>query len=130
MVDPIADTLNRIRNAQAVKLETVNIPFSKLKYEIVKILERKNFIKKTEKKGRKTKKFIELTLKYEGNQKGIISGLKRVSRPGKRVYKNFKEIKKVRQGYGIAIISTSRGLMTDSEARKQKMGGEVICEVW
>jgi len=130
MVDPIADTLNRIRNAQAVKLETVNIPFSKLKYEIAKILERKNFIKKTEKKGRKTKKFIELTLKYEGNQKGIISGLKRVSRPGKRVYKNFKEIKKVRQGYGIAIISTSRGLMTDSEARKQKMGGEVICEVW
>lgn len=129
MTDPISDLLNRIRNAQAVLKEQLSVPFSNLNNEIAKILEKKGFIKKVEKKGRTYKKVIEITLKYD-EKKPAISGLKRVSRPGQRIYKGFKEIKPVKSGYGILIISTSKGLMTDKEARKQKLGGEVICEIW
>lgn len=128
-MDSISDMLNRIRNAQSVLKEQVFIPFSNLKYEIAKILEKQGFVKKTEKRGRKTKKIIEIDLKYI-KKIPAISGLKRISKPGQRIYKNFKEIKPVRGGYGMAIISTSRGLMTNKEARKQKMGGEIICEIW
>jgi len=128
-MDPITDMLNRIRNAQAVLKETVDISFSNLKYEIAKILEKEKFINKAEKKGKKTKKIIEITLKYH-EKIPAISGLKRISKPGQRIYKPVKQIKKVKGGYGIAIISTSKGLMTDKEARKQKLGGEVLCEVW
>jgi len=129
MTDPVADMLNRIRNAQAVLKETVDIPISNLRYEIAKILEKGGFVAEVEKKGKKTKKVIEITLKY--NEKvPVISGLKRVSKPGQRIYKRAKELKPVKGGYGIAIISTSKGLMTDKEARKQKLGGEVICEIW
>ena len=139
MVDPITDMLNRIRNAQAVLKETVEVPFSNLKYEIAKILEKNGFIEKVEKKGKKTKKIIEITLKYlpaealakEGDNKiPAISGLKRISKPGQTIYLGHRQIKRVKGGYGIAIISTSKGLMTDKEARKQKIGGEVICEIW
>jgi len=133
MTDPVADMLNRIRNAQAVLKETVDIPLSNLRYEIAKILEKGGFVAEVEKKGKKTKKVIEITLKY--NEKiPVISGLKRISKPGQRIYKKAKELKPVKGGYGIAIISTSKGggggLMTDKEARKQKLGGEVICEIW
>jgi len=130
MTDPVTDMLNRIRNAQAVLKETVDIPISNLRYEIAKILEKGGFVAEVEKKGKKTKKVIEITLKY--NEKvPVISGLKRISKPGKRIYKKAKELKPVRGGYGIAVISTSKGgLMTDKEARKQKLGGEVICEIW
>lgn len=129
MTDPITDMLNRIRNAQAVRHPTVNIPFSKLKYEIAKVLAKHGFIEKVEQKGRKTKKIFEITLKYQ-NDTPFISGLKRISKPGQRIYLPSKKIKKVREGYGIAIISTSKGLMTNKESRRQKIGGEVICEVW
>jgi len=129
MVDPITDMLNRIRNAQAVLKETVEVPFSNLKYEIAKILEKNGFIEKVEKKGKKTKKIIEITLKYD-NKIPAISGLKRISKPGQTIYLGHRKIKRVKGGYGIAIISTSKGLMTDKEARKQKLGGEVICEAW
>jgi len=129
MTDPITDMLNRIRNAQAVFHSTVNVPFSNLKYEIAKILEKSGFIEKAEKKGKRVKKIIEITLKYE-NKIPAISGLKRVSKPGQRIYKNKRELKPIKGGYGIAIISTSKGLMTDREARRQKLGGEVICEIW
>ena len=129
MTDPIADFLNRIRNAQAVLKEQVSLPFSNLNYEIAKILEKQGFIKKLEKKGRAQKKTIEIVLKYDEG-KPAISGLKRVSKPGQRIYKGFKDIKPVKSGYGMLIISTSRGLMTDKEARKQKLGGEIICEIW
>jgi len=132
MTDPVTDMLNRIRNAQAVLKETVDIPLSNLRYEIAKILEKGGFVAEVEKKGKKTKKVIEITLKY--NKKiPVISGLKRISKPGQRIYKRAKELKPVKGGYGIAIISTSKGgggLMTDKEARKQKLGGEVICEIW
>jgi len=128
-MDQIADMLTTIKNAQAVLKETVNIPFSKIKFEIAKILKKEGFIKEVERRGRKSKKYIKITLKYNGKIPAI-SGIKRVSKPGQRIYLGVKEIKPVKGGYGIAIISTSKGLMTDKEARKQKVGGEVICEVW
>lgn len=128
-MDSITDMLNRIRNAQAVLKPTVDVPFSDLKYEIAKILEKRGFIEKTEKKGKKIRKILEIVLKYD-DKSPAISGLKRVSRPGQRIYKGFEELRSVRQGYGIAIVSTSKGLLTDKEARKNKLGGEVLCEVW
>ncbi len=128
-MDPISDMLTSIRNALAVNHSTVTVPFSKLKYEIAKILEREKFVEKIEKKRKKIKKTILITLKYIDKMPAI-SGLKRVSKPGQRIYLSAKKIKKVKGGYGIAIISTSRGLMTDREARKNKLGGEVICEIW
>jgi len=128
-MDPISDMLTIIRNALAVKKDTVSIPFSNLKYEIAKILEKRDLVEKVEKKGKKVRKNIEITLKY---QDGIplISGLKRISKPGQRIYLDSRKIKKVKGGYGIAIISTSRGLMTNGEAKKQKVGGEILCEIW
>src|SRR4030042_6480851 len=129
MTDPIADMLNRIRNAQAVGLPTVEIPFSKIKNEIADILEKAGFVGKSDSKGRKTKKDIELTLNYKDGV-GAISGLKRISKPGQRIYLPLTKIKKVREGFGISIVSTSKGIMTDKEARKQKLGGEIICEIW
>jgi len=128
-MDPIADMLTSIRNAQAVLKETVKIPFSKLKFEIAKILEKNAFVGKAEKKGKGIKRIIEIKLKYE-DKTPVISGLKRISKPGQRIYLRAKEIKPVRSGYGISIISTSKGLLTDKEVRKQNIGGEVICEIW
>ena len=128
-MDPISDMLNRIRNAQAVLKERVDVPFSNLKYEIARVLEEKGFIEKVEKKGKRTKRTIEITLRYK-DKVPVISGLKMVSKPGQRIYKSFREVRPVKSGYGIAIISTPKGLMTDKEVKKQRLGGEVICEVW
>ncbi len=128
-MDPIADMLTSIRNAQAVSKETVEVPFSKLKFGIVKILEKEGFIEKIEKKGRGVKKIIEIKLKYE-DKKSAISYLKRISKPGQRIYFKSQGLKPVRSGYGITIISTSKGLMTGREAKKKKIGGEVLCQVW
>ena len=128
-MDPIADMLTSIRNAQAVSKETVKVPFSKLKFELAKVLEKNGFLKKVEKKGRGIKKFIEIKLKYE-DKIPVISGIKKISKPGQRIYSGSKELRPVRSGYGISIISTSKGLMTNKEARKQNIGGEVICQVW
>ena len=137
MTDPIADMFNRIRNAQAVLHSTVDIPFSNIKYEIAKILEKQGFIKKVEKKAKGPQKTLEIGLKYQKNSlageretKLAISDLKRVSKPGQRIYIRSQKIIPVRGGYGIAILSTSQGLMTNKEARKKKLGGEVICEIW
>lgn len=139
MTDPIADMLNRIRNAQAVFHSTVDVPFSNLKFGIAEILEKEGFIGTTEKKGRKNKKSISIVLKYEsdsGSKAGkprmvpAINGLRRVSKPGQRVYLPAKKIKRVKGGCGMAIISTPKGLMTDKEARKQRLGGEVVAEIW
>ncbi len=129
MTDPISDMLNRIKNAQAVLKTQLDFPFSNFKYEIAKILEKERFIEKIEKKGKKTKRTIEIILKYE-DKRPAISGLKRISKPGQRIYSPSKKIKKVRGGYGIPIISTSKGLMTNKEAKRQKLGGEIICEIW
>ncbi len=128
-MDPIADMLTSIRNSQAVLKETVKIPFSKVKFEIAKILEKNGFIKKVENKGRGIKRLLEIKLKYD-DKKPVISGIKRISKPGQRIYIGAKEIRPIRSGYGISIISTSEGLMTNKEARKKNIGGEVICQVW
>lgn len=121
--------LTQIRNAQAVGHPTIDVPFSKIKYEIAKLLEKNNLVGKVEKKGKKTNIIITIELKYQ-NKIPEISGLKTISKPGQRIYLKSKEIQAVRGGYGIAIVSTSKGLMTDKEARKQKLGGELICKVW
>lgn len=129
MTDPISDMLTSIKNALAVRNPTVSLSFSNLKYEIGKILEKEGFIENVEKRGKGMKKTLEITLKYI-EKKPAISGLKRISKPGQRIYCSWKKIRPVKSGYGIAIISTSKGLMTNKEARKQKLGGEVICEIW
>ena len=130
MTDPIADMLIRIRNAQAVKKDTVQIPFSHIKYQIAKVLEQRKFIKGIELKGRKTRKMLELTLKYDKEKESVIVGLKRVSKPGLRTYAAAQKIRRVRSGRGIAILSTSAGIMSDSDARRKNVGGEVLCEIW
>ena len=128
MSDPISNMLTSIRNAQAVLKQTVVVPFSNLKYEIAKILGKEGFVASVEKKGKKIKTF-EISLKYKDNIP-TISGLKRISKPGQRIYIDYKAIRPTRGGYGIGIISTSKGLLTNKEAKKQKIGGELICEVW
>jgi small subunit ribosomal protein S8 len=129
MTDPIADMINRIKNAQAVSKETVKIPYSSYKYEIAKILKKENWIAEVEKKGKIPKKILEIQLKYN-DKKSAITNVKRVSSPGQRIYTSYLDIKKVKSGIGMAIISTPQGLMTDQEARRKKQGGEILFQIW
>ena len=131
MSDPIADMLTRIRNANTAKHDTVEIPASKMKTAIAEILLKEGFIKAYDIKEEGTFSTIVITLKYgaDKNEK-IITGLKRISKPGLRVYAGAEELPKVLGGLGIAIISTNKGLLTDKEARKQNVGGEVLAFVW
>lgn len=129
MTDPITDMLNRIRNAQAVSHQTVDVPYSRLKAEIAKILEEEKFLTKVDIKRKKKGKTLKLSLKYD-KKEGVISGLKRISRPGQRIYSDFKSINKIKKKSGIVILSTSKGLMTDKGARKKRLGGELLCEIW
>jgi small subunit ribosomal protein S8 len=128
-MDPITDLLNRIKNAQIAQHAMVEVLHSNLKYEILKVMEKNNLIDKVAKSGKKNNKTLEITLKYT-DKTPAITGLRRVSKQGQRIYVSANQIKQVRGGYGIAIISTSRGLMTGGEARKQRLGGEIICEIW
>ena len=125
MTDPIADMLTRIRNANQNRAASCEIPVSKVKVEFAKILTDEGFIEEYKIDGNTT----TLTLKYK-NKERVITGLKRISKPGLRVYAKVDEIPKVLNGLGIAIISTSKGLMTDKEARKNKLGGEVLAYIW
>jgi len=129
MVDPISDMLTRIRNAQAVSNETVLVSFSNLKLNLAKILEKEGLIGKVNVQGRKISKIIEIKLGYKDGAP-VISNIKRISKPGQRIYIKKDEIKPIRQGYGLTIISTSKGLMTNMEAKKKRLGGEVICEIY
>lgn len=129
MVDPISDMLTRIRNASLVQKPQVEVPFSKIKYEISKILVKEGFIKEVELKARRARKELILTLRYE-DKVPVITGLRRISKPGQRIYMGSLDLKKVRGGFGFSIVSTSQGIMTGYEARKQQVGGEVICEIW
>lgn len=131
MSDPIADMLTRIRNANSARHNTVDIPASRIKEEIAKILCREGFIKKYEIVGDSVKKNIHITLKYgrDKNEK-VISGIKRISKPGLRVYAGSKEIPVVLNGLGCAIVSTNQGMITDKEARRAGIGGEVIAYIW
>jgi len=131
--DPISDMLIRIKNAQAVKGEQVVMPFSKVKLKIANILKEAGYVSEVERKNKKAKKteheYLQLTLKYQDNQ-GALSGVKIISRPSRRMYIKAKDIKLVRSGYGLAIVSTSKGIMSSREAKKLGLGGEIICEVW
>ncbi len=131
MSDPIADMLTRIRNANTAKHDIVDIPSSKMKLAITEILLKEGYIAKYEMVENGNFKDIRITLKYgkDKNEK-IISGLKKISKPGLRIYAGAEELPKVLDGLGIALISTTKGIMTDKEARKQHMGGEVLAFIW
>lgn len=128
--DPIADMLTRIRNANTVKHETVDVPASNMKKAIAQILLDEGYIKGYEIIEDGSRSTIRISMKYGANKQKVITGLKRISRPGLKVYAKKEEIPKVLGGLGIAIISTSRGVMTDKSARLQGVGGEVLCYVW
>ncbi len=130
VTDPIADMLTRIRNAQTSRHETVTIPDSKMKRAIAEILLAEGYISKVEYIEDKVQGNIKITLKYTDNNKKVISGLKRISKPGLRIYANAEELPKVLNGLGIAIVSTSKGVLTDREARKLGLGGEILAYVW
>ena len=131
MTDPIADMLTRIRNANTAKHDTVDVPLSKMKLSIAKILLDEGYIKSYELVENGNFNDIRITLKYGASKnEKIISGLQRISKPGLRVYANKEELPKVLGGLGVAIISTNKGVITDKEARKLGVGGEVLCFVW
>ena len=130
VTDPIADMLTRIRNALAARHETVDIPASNMKKSLAQILLSEGFIKGVEIIDNGVQGTIRVTLKYGANKERVISGLRRISTPGKRVYAKKEELPKVLGGMGIAIVSTSKGVMTDKEARKAGVGGEVLAYVW
>ncbi len=129
--DTIADMLTRIRNANLARHQSTAIPSTKMTRSIAKVLKDEGFIGEYEESGEGIKKELKIALKYKGkNRQPIITALKRVSKPGLRVYSNRKDLPRVLGGIGIAIISTSSGIMTDREARRQGLGGEVLCYVW
>ena len=129
-MDPIADMLTSIRNAQAARKETVSVPYSKIKMEIAKVLAKEKFIKEADHKGKKVNKIIDIVLNYDNLNQPAITSLKRVSKPSRRIYSPSSKIKKIRQGFGFQILSTPRGILSGKEARREKVGGEVICEVY
>lgn len=130
ITDPIADLLTRIRNASSAKHETVEVPASKMKKEIVKILFEEGYIKKFDVIDDERQGVIKIWLKYGEGKKQVISGIKRVSKPGLRVYSSKEDMPRVLKGLGIAIVSTSKGIMTDKQARRENVGGEVLAFVW
>ncbi|MBM7646873.1 small subunit ribosomal protein S8 [Scopulibacillus daqui] len=130
MTDPIADMLTRIRNANTVRHGQLTLPASRVKKEIAEILKREGFIKDVEFIEDNKQGMIRIFLKYGANKERVITGLKRISKPGLRVYAKADEIPRVLGGLGIAIVSTSKGILTDKEARQQQVGGEILAYVW
>ena len=130
VTDTIADMLTRIRNANQMRYQEVSVPASNLKVSLAKILKEEGFIEDYKVVNDNVQGTIELTLKYGQNKERVITGLKRISKPGLRVYAKAGEVPKVLNGLGIAVISTSRGVMTDKRARKENLGGEVLCYIW
>lgn len=130
MTDPIADMLTRIRNAGKAKLKSVDVPGSKLKIEIAKVMQEQGYIKNYKLIEDDKQGILRLYLKYDDKQIHAVYGLERVSKPSRRVYSKGQDIKPVLNGLGIAILSTSKGIMTDKQARSQNVGGEVLCKIW
>ena len=131
--DPIADLLIRIKNAGMAGKQTVQIPFSEMKLRIANVLLAEGYVSQVDKKAKKGKsveKYLEITLQYDGPRQPRLRGVSRVSKPSRRMYAGVSEIKPVQQGHGIMILSTPKGVMTDSNARKEHVGGEIICKVW
>jgi len=130
VTDPIADMLTRIRNAAAVGHERVVMPASKMKAGIARILVDEGFIDRCEVSEGKRRRELELVLRYGDRRQSVIEGIRRISRPGHRVYKGSRELPRVQGGLGVAVVSTSQGLLPDREARRRRLGGEIVCEVW
>ena len=128
--DPIADMLTRIRNASAAKHKTVDVPASKMKKAIADILYNEGYIKSVEEIANENQGILRIALKYDENGAKVIAGIKRISKPGFRVYASAEKLPKVLNGLGIALISTSKGIKTDKEARKENLGGEVLAYIW
>ena len=128
--DPIADMLTRIRNAVAVGHETVSMPSSKIKVGIARILVDEGFIDRFDVKENGTLNELELVLRYGNRRQPAIGGIKRISKPGHRIYRGAGELPRVQGGLGVAVVSTSQGLLADREARRRRLGGEIVCEVW
>ena len=130
-MDPIADLLTRIRNANLKFKDRLDVPFSKMKMELVRVLKDEGFIANYKTiHGENKRSSIRVFLKYSPTKERVIRGLKRVSRPGLRIYRSFREIPRVREGIGVTILSTPSGIITDKQARTQKVGGEILCQVW
>ena len=130
ITDPVGDLIIRLTNAGAVKHATVSVPFSNLKLAIAEKLKDAGYVTGVDKKGKKVKKTLQITLKYNTDGSPFIEGVKRVSKPGRRMYKSVHEITRVRYGHGSLILSTPQGIKTDKEARKEKVGGEAMFEIW
>lgn len=130
LTDPIADMLTRIRNAVLIKAEKVDIPASRMKLDIAKILKEEGFIRAYKILKDKKQGILRITLKYAPDNQSIISGLKRISKPGRRVYVNSEVVPTVMGGVGISILTTSKGILTGKVCRRDKVGGEVLCHIW
>jgi small subunit ribosomal protein S8 len=130
MTDPVSDMLTRIRNANLALHERVAMPASKLKEEIAKILASEGYIEGYEVKASGTRKTLDIELKYTSDRARVIEGLKRISTPGRRIYAGADALPRVNGGLGVAVVSTSQGLLPDREARRRRLGGEIVCEVW
>jgi small subunit ribosomal protein S8 len=129
MVDSVADMFTRIRNAYAVGKDSVVVPYSKFKMEIAKVLQKHGYVKEVNRRGKKARKSLEILLLYKNNAP-VISQMRVVSKPSRRVYVSYKKIFPVRNSLGISVLSTPKGVMTGQEARRQKVGGELIAEIW
>ncbi len=128
--DPVGDFIVRLTNAGAIKKASVSIPYSAFKMAIAEKLKDAGYLKAIEKKGKKVKKTLDVTLKYDEAGMPVINGVKRISKPGRRLYKSVNEIMPVRYGHGALVLSTPKGIMTGKEARKEKVGGEALFEIW
>ena len=129
-MDPIADMISSINNALAVGKKQIAVyPYSDFKYAILEVLKKEGFVDAIDKKGRLSKRKIVIDFKYEGDTP-VITKIRKVSKQGQRIYSTHNEMKQVKSGHGISIVTTSKGLMTNKEAKKNKIGGEVICEIW
>ena len=130
MTDPVSDLLTRIRNATSVRHDRMDVPASKMKLEIAKILKQEGYIRTFKMIEEGPQGTIRIYLKYADDGEPVIHGLRRISKPGRRVYRGVGELPKVRNGLGVAVISTNRGVVTDEQARGLQVGGEVLCEIW
>ena len=128
--DPVGDFINRLKNAGAIKKANVSLPYSNFKMAIAEKLKDAGYVADIDKKGKKVKKTLDVTLKYNAEGEHKIQGVKRVSKPGRRMYKSVHEITRVRYGHGNLILSTPKGIKTDKEARTEKIGGEALFEIW
>lgn len=130
ITDPVGDMINRIKNAGAAKAVSVSVPHSLLKLSIAEKLKEHGYVKAVEKRGRKVRKSIDIVIAYKENGSPRVRGVKRISKPGRRMYTSVKDIVPVKYGYGLAVLSTPKGVKTGNEARKEKVGGEMLFHIW